>query len=317
MTINKTTQKRQVRDLLKAIETGEGDLPDYATSIGLDKPFRPPEPTEDSEGVDGLLHVLGTEAPRAAAELGRQGVTGRRLVRALLTLRPPAPLPDGVHEMIDRLLANVLADRGVVDAASLERLDELGSDAPFALCAFYKGDITRLRIDAIVNAANSALLGCFIPFHACIDNAIHDRAGPRLRADCQVIMAGQRAAECVGAAKVTRAYNLPSRYVLHTVGPTVQGPLREEHRQQLTASYEACLDLATRVGARSPSAVSRPACLGSPSCRRPGSRWPRWRTFSAVAPALWTSWSSTSSAMTTTRPTRLHSMNGGHHDFSD
>ncbi len=168
-----------------------------------------------------------------------------------MTLRPPAPLPDGVHEMIDRLLANELADRGVVDAASLERLDELGSDAPFALCAFYKGDITRLRIDAIVNAANSALLGCFIPFHACIDNAIHDRAGPRLRADCQVIMAGQRAAECVGAAKVTRAYNLPSRYVLHTVGPTVQGPLREEHRQQLTASYEACLDLATRVGARS------------------------------------------------------------------
>ena len=85
----------------------------------------------------------------------------------------------------------------------------------------WQGDITRLNADAIVNAANNQMVGCFQPLHACIDNAIHSAAGPQLRDDCEIIMSVQRELEETGNAKITRAYNLPSRYVLHTVGPIV------------------------------------------------------------------------------------------------
>ncbi|MFF5537215.1 macro domain-containing protein [Streptomyces cinerochromogenes] len=108
--------------------------------------------------------------------------------------------------------------------------------------------MTTLAADAVVNAANHALLGCFKPLHACIDNAIHTAAGPRLREDCHTIMSLQGGPEPTGSAKITRGYHLPARYVVHTVGPVVEGPLRPAHAQLLAASYRACLDLAAATG---------------------------------------------------------------------
>lgn len=88
----------------------------------------------------------------------------------------------------------------------------------------WQGDITRLKVDAIVNAANSQMLGCFVPHHRCIDNAIHSAAGMELRAECDSIMKHQGHSEPTGKAKITRGYNLPANWVIHTVGPIVYGP---------------------------------------------------------------------------------------------
>lgn len=110
--------------------------------------------------------------------------------------------------------------------------------------SLWKGDITTLRADAIVNAANAGLLGCFIPCHGCIDNAIHSAAGLQLRMECHEIVRKQGHPEPTGTVKITGAYNLPSRHVLHTVGPVVTGPLTERASELLRSCYRACLALA-------------------------------------------------------------------------
>lgn len=229
------------------------DVSDYAGSIDLAEPFPRAQPVDDTAGaVAELVALLGEEMPDAVTALRRR-LPGddRALLRALLTIRAPAPLAPRFHALIDGLLAREQQDTDIVDALALPRLGEVvPGQGPLASCALFQGDITTLQADAIVNAANAALLGCFVPFHACIDNAIHDKAGPRLRADCHVIMTAQGAPEPVGLAKATRAYNLPARYVLHTVGPTVRGRLDATHMEQLAASYEACLDVAVTIGAR-------------------------------------------------------------------
>ncbi len=108
----------------------------------------------------------------------------------------------------------------------------------------WRGDITRLKVGAIVNAANSAMQGCFYPNHGCIDNAIHTFAGVQLRQDCAAIMQAQGTPEETGKAKITRAYNLPSDYVLHTVGPIITGELTQHDRDLLRDCYRSCLELA-------------------------------------------------------------------------
>ena len=109
----------------------------------------------------------------------------------------------------------------------------------------------RLRADAIVNAANSALLGCFHPCHGCIDNAIHSAAGLQLREKCDAIMTAQGCPEPNGRAKLTRAYNLPARYVLHTVGPIIYGRVTRRDREELASCYRSCLELAAEHGLES------------------------------------------------------------------
>ncbi|MEM9777405.1 MAG: protein-ADP-ribose hydrolase, partial [Chloroflexota bacterium] len=113
--------------------------------------------------------------------------------------------------------------------------------------ALWQGDITSLKVDGIVNAANNRLLGCFQPLHSCIDNAIHTQAGVQLRDDCQTIMQKQAVPEPTGIAKITRAYNLPSKFVLHTVGPIVQGALTAKHDSDLRSAYTSCLDLSAEI----------------------------------------------------------------------
>ena len=119
--------------------------------------------------------------------------------------------------------------------------DFLGQQARLYL---WQGDITTLRCDEIVNAANAQMLGCFCPCHGCIDNAIHTYSGVQLRAECARIMEGQGHEEKTGTAKHTHAYNLPCKYILHTVGPVVQGRVTKRDRELLASCYRSCLQLA-------------------------------------------------------------------------
>ena len=108
----------------------------------------------------------------------------------------------------------------------------------------WRGDITTLAADAIVNAANSSLRGCFCMLHSCIDNIIHSRSGIQLRLKCDEIMNAQGGDEPPGQAKITPAYNLPSRYILHTVGPVIHGRVTKKDRELLSSCYRSCLELA-------------------------------------------------------------------------
>lgn len=166
----------------------------------------------------------------------------RRLLRSLMNLRPPAPLDEEFLREQDAFLQEELAEKEIIEGESLSPVQI------HPAISLWRGDITTLRADAIVNAANSKLLGCFQPCHSCIDNVIHSAAGLQLRRDCHAIMEAQGHDEPTGAAKITPAYNLPSRYVLHTVGPIIGGPLTEEDRRLLGDCYRACFDLAAENG---------------------------------------------------------------------
>ena len=222
----------------------------YAAAIHLAEPFVPPRPTigigapaARRVALEWLLAERGT-AIRAVADDAECDV----LIRNLLTVRRPGGIPPHVQACLDETLADRTQARGTVtpgDAAAAP-----GSCATIlgTILKVWRGDITRLSVDAIVNAANAELLGCFRPGHACIDNVIHWAAGPRLREDCARIMEIQGHAERTGDAKITRAYHLPSRFVLHTVGPIVDGGrVRPEHQRALVSSYRSCLDLARSV----------------------------------------------------------------------
>ena len=160
----------------------------------------------------------------------------RRLLRGLMNLRPPAPVSGEFLQVQDAYFQERLKERGVT------KLEALTPVQPGLY--LWQGDITTLEVDAIVNAANSGMTGCYVPCHSCIDNAIHTYAGVQLRLECAELMAKRGCPEPTGQAKITQAYNLPCRYVLHTVGPIVQGPLTKEHEQQLASCYRSCLDLA-------------------------------------------------------------------------
>jgi len=160
--------------------------------------------------------------------------------RALVNTREPVPAGDELLALQDELLQGMLAERGV---HTLDEAEVSPSDARLRL---WRGDITTLATDAIVNAANSQMLGCWVPGHHCIDNAIHTFAGVQLRLECARVMAEQGHEEPTGQAKVTDAYNLPSRRVIHTVGPIANGYPTPRHRVQLASCYRSCLDAAAK-----------------------------------------------------------------------
>ncbi len=153
----------------------------------------------------------------------------KRLLRSLMNIRPPKTVSKEFLEIQDAYLQEECAKKGIISL----------SDIPSAQQGMYlwQGDITRLSVDAIVNAANSAMLGCFVPCHGCIDNAIHSAAGVELRLACSRIMAKQKTQEPVGKAKITKAYNLPCRYVLHTVGPIIYGKVTKKDCDLLADCY--------------------------------------------------------------------------------
>ena len=169
----------------------------------------------------------------------------KQLLRSLMNVRPPRPASREFLDIQDAYLREEVIRRGVTDS---ETLLPVPGDPRIIL---WRGDITTLKVDAIVNAANSALRGCFVPCHSCIDNMIHSVSGIQLRLTCDKIMNEQGYDEPTGRAKLTPAYNLPSEYVLHTVGPIVSGRLTDQHCRQLADCYKSCLELAADSGLKS------------------------------------------------------------------
>ncbi len=222
---------------------------DYRARIALDEPFVTTSVASPSEYASFLQQALAHLEKEEVAKQSNVALPDapRARLGALLTLRPPAPLSSEVHTAIDALLQTERGARPHVDISTLPRFALPGGTGSTE-CALWQGDITTLASDAIVNAANSRLLGCFRPNHACIDHVIHAAAGPRLREDCARIMQLQGTLEPTGTAKATRAYNLPSKFVLHTVGPIVNGPLSQDHVDDLARAYRACLDTAVQIG---------------------------------------------------------------------
>jgi O-acetyl-ADP-ribose deacetylase (regulator of RNase III) len=168
----------------------------------------------------------------------------RRLLRSLMNVRPPMPVSEDFLALQDALLSQEGEEKGVVDVNTLPTTAN-------PRIVLWQGDIIRLKVDAIVNAANSALLGCFVPCHGCIDNAIHSAAGLQLRQECHRFIKQQGFEEPTGHAKITKGYNLPSNYVLHTVGPIINGPLTQKNCEELASCYHSCLTLAVKSDLKS------------------------------------------------------------------
>lgn len=163
----------------------------------------------------------------------------RALLRSLMNVRPPLKISDDFLKVQDELLTSETSNK---DLTSPEDIKEVNGKL-----MLWQGDITTLKVDAIVNAANSKLLGCFIPQHNCIDNVIHSAAGVQLRAECNRIMQTQDHDEEVGRAKITGAYNLPSKHVIHTVGPAIPYGSKPSKKDcdDLASCYNSCLDIAS------------------------------------------------------------------------
>ncbi len=169
--------------------------------------------------------------------------TQNQLLRALLNVRPPMPASGEFLQVQDAYLQEVICRKGITNYRELQPIQPG--------IYLWQGDITTLKCGAIVNAANSQMLGCFHPNHGCIDNAIHTFAGVQLRLECADIMKNQGHEEPTGGAKITDAYNLPCEYILHTVGPVVSGNVKPEDEQDLKDCYISCLEIAKENGIKS------------------------------------------------------------------
>lgn len=160
----------------------------------------------------------------------------RELIRGLMNIRAPKMCSKEVLRVQDAYLKEETERKGITDVDELKPVQ--------AGLYVWQGDITTLRCDAIVNAANSGMTGCYVPNHRCIDNAIHTFAGMELRFACEKLMEEQGYPEPTGRAKITPAYNLPCHYVLHTVGPIIRGRVTKQDEELLASCYKSCLQLA-------------------------------------------------------------------------
>ena len=193
-----------------------------------------------------LIKELLSELPQYRnMEIPNNTEEQKRLLRSLMNIRAPRPIGNEFLKVQDEYLSAEVAEKGITDSAAL----------PVSLVnsrlVLWRGDITTLKVDAIVNAANSALRGCFVPCHSCVDNVIHSVSGIQLRLACDQLMTEQGYDEPTGKAKITPAFNLPCHYVLHTVGPIVHGQLTQQHCRQLADCYRSCLVLAANHGLKS------------------------------------------------------------------
>jgi len=200
-----------------------------------------------NEEVDFLIKELISANDRIAddIEIPSDYNEKRKLLRSLMNIQSPIKLSDKYYEIQDKILCNETREKELVSAEEIESISTNPNEIESKI-AVWQGDITYLKVDAIVNAANSQMLGCFIPLHNCIDNQIHSAAGFQLRMECDHIMKKQGHQEKIGTAKITNAYNLPCRYVIHTVGPAIPNGLKpnDNERKELTSCYKSCLELA-------------------------------------------------------------------------
>lgn len=191
--------------------------------------------------MDKLEYLIKTLNSNVAIPQDKKGKED--LLRTLMNIWEVEELPDEFYRLQDEYLQEKLAQ---TELTNLEQLTEVEKNI-----YLWQGDIAMLKVDAIVNAANKALLGCFIPHHRCIDNAIHSKAGVQLRQECFDIMQKQGEYEKTGQAKLTSGYNLPAKYVLHTVGPIIYDKVEESDKELLASCYRNCLELAVKNGIKS------------------------------------------------------------------
>lgn len=204
-----------------------------------------------TEKADILLEKLKADSVEyKALETGGYSLEEKKnAIRSLMNIRMPRELSDELVDLQNEYLQEEREAKGVVTLRDIPTIKEqLNSSASHAdKVSLWQGDITRLEVGAIVNAANSQMLGCFVPCHRCIDNAIHSAAGMQLREECSHIMSrrrmkyGRNYEEPTGTATLTSAYNLPCEYVIHTVGPIVYGRLNDKLCQDLQNCYENVL----------------------------------------------------------------------------
>ena len=193
-----------------------------------------------------LIEYLLKEDNRMRKPKIPSDVQGQRdLLRSLMNVRMPESIDDEFLMVQDEYLQQRNMERGITDACDFQ---PVATDERLFI---WQGDITTLKCDAIMNACNSRMLGCFSPMHSCIDNFIHTYAGVQLRLKMNEIMAKQGYEEPTGQAKITRGYNLPAKFILHTVGPMIQWEVTEEDEKMLASCYRECLKLAAGNGAES------------------------------------------------------------------
>lgn len=197
-----------------------------------------------SERRMSLIRALLKEHPEyRGLRIPADADTQWQLLRGLLNIREPRRIGTDFLQIQDEYLQTETAAKGITDIADLTPLQPG--------LYLWQGDITTLKCDAIVNAANSGMTGCYCPNHSCIDNAIHTYAGVQLRLACAEIMDRQGHPEPTGQAKITAAFNLPCRYVLHTVGPIIHGRVTQQDQALLASCYRSCLELAAENGLES------------------------------------------------------------------
>ncbi|WP_375753159.1 protein-ADP-ribose hydrolase [Vibrio sp. HN007] len=226
-------------------------LSQYQKDIALLEPFQKSSHTLTEQQEQNRLAKLLNELSLVIEQLGVSDYQvlphkeQRKLLRAALNVIPANTLSQTSTQWLDELLQSELTKKEVTKVADLEAFPFFTIGSTRVL--LWQGDITELQVDAIVNAANAQMEGCFQPLHNCIDNAIHSNAGVQLRDDCHKIISMQNGSEPTGQAKVTRAYNLPSKFVIHTVGPIVSGALTDVHASDLSNCYQNCLNICREV----------------------------------------------------------------------
>ena len=215
---------------------------------------------KQEERLDYLLHEFKKDSGRYRdLETGKDYGEKRMLLRSLMNIRMPGKMNENVVKVQDEFLTEEAREKGIVELTDIPTAaEQYGSSHPYAdKISVWQGDITRLRAGAIVNAANSQMLGCFVPCHKCIDNAIHSAAGIELREACSHYMKrrrmqyGARYEEPTGQAVLTKGYNLPADYVIHTVGPIVGGSLNQKLKDDLKSCYLNVLECCVEHGIRS------------------------------------------------------------------
>jgi O-acetyl-ADP-ribose deacetylase (regulator of RNase III) len=243
-------------------------LEDYRSLINLDEKFHPKQNVLTNQAIYRTLSMMimgyfQVNEPELIAQVNEfqelpDALSQRDMLYCILTLRSSKPIPSNILTYMDELLQNEMSDKKITNQKFLPTIDETHPSSKFNFkekIKLWKGDITRLKSDAIVCSTNENLEGSYVPFHKCVDNAIHAAAGPQLRWDCSKIIELQGHPESIGCAKITRAYNLPSKYVIHTVGPVISddpqantNSIDFDLTKHLSSCYKSCLDLAVEKG---------------------------------------------------------------------
>lgn len=185
-----------------------------------------------------IQYLLQENNDYMGISIPQETIKQKNLLRSLMNIRAPKEISKEFLKVQDEYLKQVNVEKGIITLDDIQEKEQG--------IYIYKGDITRLKVDAIVNAANSSMTGCYIPCHNCIDNCIHSYAGIELRNYCDDLIKKQGHLELTGKAKITPAFNLPCKYIIHTVGPIVNSALAKEHEDLLRLCYESCLEIAEK-----------------------------------------------------------------------